>query len=86
MPWGKMKPIMEIGNARVGNCNGKQSGQESLSEKVIGYLGPECPRQMEEPVQQWPCQGGWCAWSGASEGRLVRSEAREVAGNGWDSV
>lgn len=74
MLWGKIKPIMEIGNARVGNCNGKQSGQESLSEKVIGYLGHECPKQMEKPVQQ-SCQGGRCGWSGASEGRLVRSEA-----------
>lgn len=43
----------------------KTSGQESLSEKVIGYLGPKCPRRMEEPVQQWPCQGG--QWPGAEQ-------------------
>lgn len=83
MLWGKIKPIREIGNARVGKCNEKPSGQESLSEKVMGYLGPQCPKQMGEPGQQWPCQGGQCAWSGAGEGRLVSSEAREVAGNRW---
>lgn len=58
----KIKHGRGIENAGVGNCDCKSSGQESLSEEIVGYLGHECPRQREELVQ-WPCQGGQRAWT-----------------------
>lgn len=78
---GKRKPIMEIGKARVGNCNGKRRGKESLSETVIGHLGPQCPRQMGEPAQQWPCQGG--QWPGAEQ---VKADWKEVRPERWQEM